>query len=111
MNNERWGNLKTMSREDLLLTKADIEANMLRIRLLLERDGDKAKTGTHHAMHMIKGEYTRVNVYLGVAAAREKRAVNLHTRFYELAKQELQPEIFQSLKIRAKATATFKGEE
>lgn len=101
---ERWGDFKTMSREELLLTKADLTANLARIKTrieAMERRGEDVSRVLYQR-RCIMNAYERCNVYLGVLAAKEKAEESLAAKFYALAKQQLDPETFQKLKRQAK---------
>lgn len=104
---DRWGDFKTMSREELLLTKADLTANLARIKTrieAMERRGEDVSRALYQR-RCIMNAYERCNVYLGVQAAKEKRAESLAARFYALAKQQLDPATFQMLKQQAKTVS------
>lgn len=101
MSEEKWGNIRTMSREDLLLTKADIEYNLSDLQEKIDRAEPTPGILLSKKRRLMKA-WTRVNTYLGVMSERRKAANNTAVRFFDAAKQELPPEVFRSLLDRAK---------
>ena len=101
---ERWGDFKTMSREELLLTKADLTTKLSNIKTRISKMEENGEDVSHalYQRRRIMNTYERCNVYLGVQSAKEKAEESLAAKFYALAKQHLDPETFQKLKQQAK---------
>ena len=100
---DRWGDFKTMSREELLLTKADLTANLARIKTrieAMERRGEDVSRVLYQR-RCIMNAYERCNVYLGVRAAKDKASESLAMRFYAIAKAQLDSATFNRLKQQA----------